>query len=102
MGVNKSRNKKHKPTVEQNCAIKKYNDSHALRSTLETTEKEFVIDPKKKKKKNRTVQEEKLKLQKKLELMEMEKTKGAQIRAGIKWIEEGEKNTKFFSKPRKE
>ena len=32
----------------------------------------------------------------------MEKTKGAQIRAGIKWIEEGEKNTKFFSKPRKE
>ena len=26
----------------------------------------------------------------------MEKTKGAQIRAGIKWIEEGEKNTNFF------
>ena len=62
-----------------------------MRSTLETIEKEFVIDPK-----NRTIQEEKLKLQKKFELMEMEKTKGAQIRAGIKWIEEGVKNTKFF------
>ena len=59
--------------------LKKYNDSHALRSTLETIEKEFMIDPK-----NRTIQEEKLKLQKKLELMEMEKTKGAQIRTGIK------------------
>ena len=70
---------------------KKYNDSHALRSTLETIEKEFVINPK-----NRTIQEEKLKLPKKPELMEMKKTKGAQIRAGIKWIEEGEKTPNFF------
>ena len=37
--------------------LKKYNDSHALRSTLETIEKEFVIDPK-----ARTIQEERLKL----------------------------------------
>ena len=50
-----------------------------------------MIDPK-----NRTIQEEKLKLQKKLELKEMEKTKEAQIRAGIKWIEEGEKTPIFF------
>ena len=61
-----------------------------MRSTLETIKKEFVIDPK-----NITIQEEKLKLQNKLELMKMEKTKGAQIRAGIKWIEKGRKNTKF-------
>ena len=31
-----------------------------------------------------------------LELFQHYKTKGAQIRAGIKWIEEGERNTKFF------
>ena len=63
-----------------------------MRSTLETIEKEFVIDSK-----NRTIQEEKLKLQKKLELMEMEKTKRALIGAGIKWIEEGEKNNFFLN-----
>ena len=64
-----------------------------MRSTLETTEKEFVIDPK-----NRTIQDEleKLKLQKELELIEIEKTKGAQIRTGIKWIEKGEKKTPIF------
>ena len=35
--------------LSKTAQLKKYNDSHALRSTLETTEKEFVIDPKKKK-----------------------------------------------------
>ena len=91
MGVNKSRNKKHSQQFSKTAQLKKYNDSYALQCTLETIEKEFVIDPK-----NRTIQEEKLKLQKQLELMEMEKTKGAQIRAGIKWIEEGEKTPNFF------
>ena len=33
---------------------------------------------------------------KKLEISKLEKTKGAQIRAGIKWIEEGEQCNRFF------
>ena len=31
-----------------------------------------------------------------LEINEMERTRGAQIRSGLKWIEEGEKGTKYF------
>ena len=37
-----------------------------------------------------------------LEIHTLEQTRGAQIRAGIKWIEEGEKNSKFFLSLEKE
>ena len=37
-----------------------------------------------------------LKIKHELEVIQIEKTRGAQIRARIKWIEEGEKNTRFF------
>ncbi|GFS08274.1 reverse transcriptase [Elysia marginata] len=36
------------------------------------------------------------KLKHELEIRCMEETKGAQLRAGIKWIEEGERGTQFF------
>ena len=32
----------------------------------------------------------------KLELLEVNKARAVQIRAGIKWVEEGEKNKKYF------
>ena len=37
-----------------------------------------------------------IRLQKKLEILSLHKTKGAQIRSRIKFIEDGEKNTKYF------
>ena len=37
-------------------------------------------------------------LKQKLELIHLSKAKGAQIRSRIKWIEDGEKNTKYFLK----
>ena len=71
---------------------KTYTESHAFRSTLEAIIKKFVKNNKKKK----AIQGEKLKVQKTLKLLEMEKmkTKGAQIRAEKRWIRNrGEKQT---------
>ena len=41
---------------------------------------------------NRKKTSERLKLEEKLVFMEIEKTKGEQIKTGVKWIEEGGKN----------
>ena len=38
-----------------------------------------------------------LRVKQELELITIGKAKGAQIRSRIKWIEEGERNTAFFS-----
>ena len=32
----------------------------------------------------------------KIELLEQQKSRAAQVRARVKWVEEGEKNTKYF------
>jgi exonuclease III len=42
------------------------------------------------------LQNELLRIKHKLELLDMQKAKGAQIRSRIRWIEEGEKSTKYF------
>ena len=42
------------------------------------------------------LQKERAELSLKIELMERQNAKAAQIRAKVKWIEEGEKNTKYF------
>ena len=72
---------------------KTYTESHTFRSTLEAIIKKFVKNNKKKK----AIQGEKLKVQKTLKLLEMEKmkTKGAQIRAGKRWIRNRGKNKLF-------
>ena len=45
---------------------------------------------------NEETQEKYLKVKQKIELQEAVRAKGAQVRARAKWIEEGERNTKYF------
>ena len=69
----------------------KRNEENTIRHELRRLEEEFIDNPNDLKKINERIQ-----LQKKLEIHELQKTRGAQIRAKIKWIEEGEKSTNFF------
>jgi exonuclease III len=62
-----------------------------IQTNIKETEKRLVKDPN-----NEELNREYLLLKQKLELVQLHKAKGAQIRSRIKWIEEGEKNTKFF------
>ena len=52
------------------------------------TERELIINPKD--------HENLLKAKQKIEIIQLDKARGAQTRARIKWIEEGERNTKYF------
>ena len=45
---------------------------------------------------DQTAQENLIKAKQKMEILQVDKTRGAQVRARIKWIEEGERNTKYF------
>ena len=72
-------------------AVKKRNDRIDLHNKLNACDEMLSIDPQNI---DLLKQREKLKLQ--TELYEQEQSKSAQIRSRIKWIEEGEKNTKYF------
>ena len=72
-------------------ACKKKNKVLQINSEIKDIEKKLIIDPS-----NEDLQRKIFTLKQKLELMHLEKARGAQTRARVKWIEEGEKNTKFF------
>ena len=59
--------------------------------TLNETEKQLATEPQ-----NENLQQKSFQLKKELELYEIKHAKGAQVRSRVKWIEEGEKNTKYF------
>jgi len=61
-----------------------------LQRKLEDTERELA------KNHNEELVKEMVSIKKEFELVSEDKAKGAQTRARIKWIEEGEKNTKYF------
>ena len=69
----------------------KKNESLLKRQELEKIDEECILNPS-----DTSLQNRKCKLQTELEILELEKARGAQIRAKIKWIEQGEKGTKFF------
>lgn len=69
----------------------KRNKYNILSDNLNTLEQRLCYEPE-----NLSLQHERDDIKRQLELRQMEATKGASIRAGIKWVEEGERNTKFF------
>jgi exonuclease III len=69
----------------------KRNDLIKLQAKIEDLGSTLITDPN-----NEHVQKELLFTKQKLEIIEIDKAKGAQIRARTKWIEQGEKNTRFF------
>ena len=62
-----------------------------LREQLQTLENELVKDPN-----DENIQREIMTCKSKLEVHNLEKTEAARIRSKIKWIEEGEKCSKYF------
>ena len=72
-------------------ARKKRNDVMDLQIALKNIEKQCSEDPK-----NEDLQATLFKTKQKLEILEINRAKGAQTRARAKWVEEGEKSTKYF------
>ena len=69
----------------------KRNNILDLQNKLQNLEKSLAKEPD-----SEHIHKEVLQTKRKLEIMSLEKARGAQIRARTKWVEEGEKNTKFF------
>ena len=61
-----------------------------MQTKLQALEKQCTQDPT-----NENVKTQIQKVKRKLEIISIERAKGAQIRSGTKQVEEGEKNTKY-------
>ena len=72
-------------------AYTKKNNLLDLQIRLKNIEQNLIVNPK-----DEVAQKDMLKVKNQIEILTMEKARGAQIRSRIKWIEEGEKNTKYF------
>ena len=75
----------------KNMATKKHSEKEKIKSELDILENKLSLDPL-----NEKMLSEQLLKKKKFENMIEEETRGIRIRCGIRWIEEGERNTKFF------
>ena len=69
------------------------NKNDLVQSKIDVAEAErrLLMNPE-----DHTAQENLMKAKQKMEILQIDKTRGAQVRARIKWIEEGERNTKYF------
>ena len=72
-------------------SCQKRNESLTLELQMQSIEKVLKNDPQ-----NKIAVSNYMKVKQKLELLQIEKTRGAQVRARLRWIEEGEKNSKYF------
>ena len=72
-------------------ARKNRNDLLDLLNEVRDIEKQLITNPN-----NENLQKQLISLKQKIEIIQVNKAKGAQTRARVKWIEEGEKNTRFF------
>ena len=72
-------------------AIKRRNSESQLEVEIDEIQNLLTNDPL-----NTDYQEKLTSLKQKLELQQLDRARGAQVRSRIKWIEEGEKNTKYF------
>ena len=71
--------------------IKQKNELEQLRYELNMQENKLIQNPD-----NLNLQRNIINIKAKLELLNISKTEAAKIRSKVKWIEEGEKNTKYF------
>ena len=62
-----------------------------LESDIEKITQKLIENPK-----SEQLNKQLLQTRQELELIHINRAKGAQVRSRIKWIEEGEKNTKYF------
>lgn len=74
---------------EQSCS--KRNNSQKIYLEILDSEKQLINDPT-----NKDAQASLVQLKQKLELKQVNEAKGAQVRSRVKWIEEGERNSKYF------
>ena len=81
-----------KPSIN----IQKTDDQEQLRKQLNILEYELNFTPN-----DTNLQQKILECKNKLEILNISKTEAAKIRSKIKWVEEGEKCTKYFFKFRK-
>ena len=58
---------------------------------LQQHEKDISREPE-----NDNLRENMCRIKKKLEILSLQKARGSQIRSRTQWVEEGEKNTRFF------
>ena len=71
--------------------MEKRNETISLRNILHKLEEKIALDSS-----NAELQNEIIDKKANLEIAALYQAKGPQVRARTKWIEEGEKNTKFF------
>ena len=70
----------------------KRNDRLQCNIQATEAERELIINPK-----DQMAHESLSKAKQKMERIQLDKARGAQTRARINWIEEGERNTKYFA-----
>lgn len=75
----------------KSLAVKRRNNSIILHNKLDTCEAALALDPN-----NKDLQRKCHNLKLEIEVFERNRLKSAQVRARVKWIEEGEKNSKYF------
>ena len=75
----------------RNRARNKKNRLLDLQLQMQELEKQIISNPD-----NEELHTDILRVKQQLEAISLEKARGAQVRARIKWIEEGERNTKYF------
>jgi exonuclease III len=73
----------------RSCKLR--NDRIVFEKRIKDIEKQLINEVE-----NKTLQQQLLEAKQKYEIIELDKGKGAQIRSRMRWIEDGERNTKFF------
>ena len=83
-------------TIPKKRSRRNVTHKEQLLQQLKATENQLCVEPW-----NKDLHRKHLQIKKELELHDIQLAKGAQTRARAKWMEEGEKNTKYFLRLKK-